>query len=55
MASPQLPDGFDVNDPDLYAHGLPRAEWDEIRRTSPIWWQSQPRGRDGSRTTVTGC
>lgn len=47
MAQPQLPDGFDVNDPDLYAERLPRAEWDELRRTAPIWWQSQPRGRDG--------
>jgi cholest-4-en-3-one 26-monooxygenase len=44
---PQLPEGFDVNDPDLYAQRLPRAEWDEIRRTSPVWWQSQPRHRDG--------
>ncbi len=47
MALPQLPDGFDVNDPDLYAQRLPRAEWDELRRTAPIWWQAQPTGRDG--------
>jgi cholest-4-en-3-one 26-monooxygenase len=44
---PQLPEGFDVNDPDMIARGLPRAEFDEIRRTSPIWWQSQPFHRDG--------
>ncbi|MDP9092348.1 MAG: cytochrome P450 [Actinomycetota bacterium] len=47
MAMPQLPEGFDVNDPNLYAQRLPRAEWDEIRRTSPVWWQAQPRHRDG--------
>jgi cholest-4-en-3-one 26-monooxygenase len=47
VAQPQLPEGFDVNDPDRYAAGLPRAEWAELRRTAPVWWQSQPRGRDG--------
>jgi cholest-4-en-3-one 26-monooxygenase len=47
VALPQLPEGFDVNDPDLYAIRLPRAEFDEIRRTSPVWWQAQPTGRDG--------
>ncbi len=47
MAAPQLPEGFDVNDPDMYAVALPRAEFDELRRTAPIWWQAQPRGRDG--------
>ena len=47
MAQPQLPEGFDVNDPDMYAQGLPREQWAETRRTSPVWWQSQPRHRDG--------
>ncbi|HJQ42557.1 MAG TPA: cytochrome P450 [Jatrophihabitantaceae bacterium] len=47
MPEPQLPEGFDVNDPDTYMVGLPRQEWAELRRTAPIWWQSQPRGRDG--------
>src|ERR1700748_1788632 len=47
VAAPQLPEGFDVNDPDTYATALPRAEFDELRKTAPIWWQSQPRGRDG--------
>src|SRR3954454_19336422 len=27
--------------------GLPRAQWEELRRTAPVWWQSQPRHRDG--------
>jgi cholest-4-en-3-one 26-monooxygenase len=47
VAQPQLPEGFDVNDPETYAVGLPRAEWAELRRNAPVWWQSQPRGRDG--------
>ncbi|MDT4938817.1 MAG: cholest-4-en-3-one 26-monooxygenase [Pseudonocardiales bacterium] len=47
MAQPQLPANFDVNDPDVYADHLPREEWAELRRTAPVWWQSQPRGRDG--------
>src|SRR4051794_34886004 len=47
MVLPQLPEGFDVNDPDMMSHRVPRAEYDELRRTAPIWWQSQPRGRDG--------
>ena len=47
MAHPALPADFDVNDPDSYAVRLPREEWAELRRTAPVWWQSQPRGRDG--------
>ena len=47
MAHPTLPADFDVNDPDTYAVRLPVEEWAELRRTAPIWWQSQPRGRDG--------
>ena len=47
MAVPNLPEGFDVNDPDTYAVALPRAQFEELRRTAPVWWQSQPRGRDG--------
>jgi cholest-4-en-3-one 26-monooxygenase len=47
VAQPNLPAGFDVNDPDMYVAGLPRAEWEELRRTAPVWWQAQPRHRDG--------
>ena len=47
MATPNLPPDFDVNDPDRYLEGLPREEWEELRRAAPIWWQAQPRGRDG--------
>jgi cholest-4-en-3-one 26-monooxygenase len=47
MALPNLPEGFDVNDPDLYAERIPLEEFAELRRTAPVWWQSQPRHRDG--------
>lgn len=47
MGQPNLPEGFDVNDPDMNQRGLPRAEWEELRRTAPVWWQAQPRHRDG--------
>ena len=47
MAQPNLPAGFDINDPDRNVIGLPIEEFAELRRSAPIWWQSQPRGRDG--------
>ena len=47
MAQPKLPDGFDFTNPDVYAERVPSEEFAELRRTAPIWWQSQPRGRDG--------
>ncbi|MGN6609165.1 MAG: cytochrome P450 [Jatrophihabitans sp.] len=47
MALPNLPVDFDINDPDMIAQRLPRAEFDELRRTAPVWWQSQPVHRDG--------
>jgi cholest-4-en-3-one 26-monooxygenase len=48
MASvPNLPDGFDVNDPNLYVQRIPLEEFAELRRTAPIWWQAQPKHRDG--------
>jgi cholest-4-en-3-one 26-monooxygenase len=40
-------EGFDVNDPNLYAERIPLEEFAELRRTAPVWWQSQPRHRDG--------
>ncbi|GAA4888272.1 cytochrome P450 [Saccharopolyspora cebuensis] len=42
-----LPEGFDFTDPDLYAERLPMAEFAELRRTAPVWWNRQPRGRSG--------
>jgi cholest-4-en-3-one 26-monooxygenase len=47
VALPNLPEGFDINDPDTYAVALPREQFEELRRTAPVWWQSQPRQRDG--------
>ncbi|MFE7802634.1 cytochrome P450 [Nocardia sp. NPDC057440] len=37
-ARPNLPDGFDVTDPDIYAERVPVEEFAELRRTAPIWW-----------------
>jgi cholest-4-en-3-one 26-monooxygenase len=42
MSGPQIPDGFDFTDPDLYASRVPNAELAELRRAAPIWWNSQP-------------
>jgi len=47
VAGPKLPEGFDATDPDIYATRVPREEFAELRRTAPVWWQAQPRGRDG--------
>lgn len=47
MAGPQLPENFDINDPELYGRRIPHEEFAELRRTAPVWWQSQPRRRDG--------
>ncbi|WIX97646.1 cytochrome P450 [Amycolatopsis mongoliensis] len=41
MAAPLIPAGFDFTDPDLYAHRLPLAEFAELRRTAPVWWNPQ--------------
>src|SRR5690348_8424106 len=42
MAAPNLPAGFDFTDPGIYAERLPMAEFAEVRRASPIWWNEQP-------------
>jgi cholest-4-en-3-one 26-monooxygenase len=42
MAEPQLAPGFDLTDPDLYAHRLPHEEFAELRRAAPVWWNPQP-------------
>jgi cholest-4-en-3-one 26-monooxygenase len=47
VVQPQFPEGFDINDPDMNAVGLPYAQFDELRRTAPVWWNAQPRHRDG--------
>lgn len=45
--SPNLPNGFDFTDPDVYAHRLPIEELAEMRRVAPIWWNPQPDGIGG--------
>ncbi|WP_344856231.1 cytochrome P450 [Amycolatopsis ultiminotia] len=47
MAAPLLPAGFDFTDPDLYASRLPLAEFAELRRTAPVWWNPQPHNTAG--------
>jgi cholest-4-en-3-one 26-monooxygenase len=47
MAEPNIPPGFDFTDPDLYAQRVPADELAELRRTAPVWWNSQPRGASG--------
>ena len=47
MVAPRIPDGFDFTDPDLYAERIPMAEFAELRRTAPVWWNPLPRGRAG--------
>lgn len=33
---------FDFTDPDVVAKGMPKAEFAELRRTQPVWWNAQP-------------
>ncbi|MFI9308113.1 cytochrome P450 [Streptomyces triculaminicus] len=44
---PALPDGFDLTDPDLYAHRVPLPEFALLRRTAPVSWIPQPHGLAG--------
>ncbi len=36
--APNLPDGFDVTDPAMWAQRVPVDELAELRRAAPIWW-----------------
>ena len=47
MAEPNIPEGFDFTDPDLYVSRMPTEEFAELRRTAPVWWNAQPRGASG--------
>jgi cholest-4-en-3-one 26-monooxygenase len=47
VVAPLIPTGFDFTDPDIYATRLPLAEFAELRRTAPVWWNSQPRNLAG--------
>ncbi|UGT45876.1 cytochrome P450 [Nocardia yamanashiensis] len=37
-ARPNVPDGFDVTDPDIWAQRVPAEEFAELRKAAPIWW-----------------
>ena len=39
-----IPEGFDFTDPGLYEQRVPTEELAELRRTTPVWWNKQPRG-----------
>ena len=47
MTGPNIPEGFDFTDPDLYVHRVPSGEFAELRRTAPVWWNPQRRGASG--------
>jgi cholest-4-en-3-one 26-monooxygenase len=46
MPSPDLPNGFDFSDPDVYAERLPAEELAELRRAAPVWWNQQRHGAE---------
>lgn len=39
--APLLPPGIDFTDPDLLLRGIPVAEFAELRKTAPVWWNEQ--------------
>jgi cholest-4-en-3-one 26-monooxygenase len=47
VTKPSIPADFDFTDPDMYAQRLPLAEFAELRRTAPLWWNPKPYGRGG--------
>jgi cholest-4-en-3-one 26-monooxygenase len=47
VTAPDIPQGFDFTDPDLYASRVPSEEFAELRRTAPVWWNAQRRGSAG--------
>ena len=43
----EVPEGFDFTNPDLYAERVPLAEFCELRRNDPIFWNPQTREESG--------
>ncbi|MBO0853288.1 MAG: cytochrome P450 [Nocardia sp.] len=41
MAAASIPAGFDFTDPELWADRSPVAEFAELRRSAPVWWNAQ--------------
>ncbi|GAB2827142.1 cytochrome P450 [Streptomyces daliensis] len=46
-AMPELPEGFDFTDPDVYQERVPVPEFALLRQTAPVWWNAQPHGLAG--------
>jgi cholest-4-en-3-one 26-monooxygenase len=42
-----LADGLDLTDPDVLMDRVPHEEFAELRRTSPVWWNTQRYGSAG--------
>ncbi|MFC9894840.1 cytochrome P450 [Nocardia sp. NPDC127579] len=40
--APHFASGFDFTDPELWERRSPVAEFAELRRTAPVWWNAQP-------------
>jgi cholest-4-en-3-one 26-monooxygenase len=36
-----LPPGYDFTDPDVLLQGIPVAEFAQLRKTAPVWWNEQ--------------
>ncbi|WP_405494128.1 cytochrome P450 [Nocardia sp. NBC_00511] len=58
MSAPSIPAGFDFTDPALWETRNPVAEFAELRRTAPVWWNPQTDEssggfRDGGYWVVT--
>ncbi|MEU8899786.1 cytochrome P450 [Nocardia sp. NPDC048505] len=47
MSAPSLPTGFDFTDPALWEIRNPTAEFAELRRTAPVWWNPQTDEQSG--------
>lgn len=47
MSTVSLPEGFDLTNPDLIEERLPIAEYAELRRTAPVWWNAVQPGAGG--------
>ncbi|WP_020495445.1 cytochrome P450 [Sciscionella marina] len=47
MVMPAIPEGFDFTDPNVYAERVPHAEFAELRKTAPVWWNSKSPDKGG--------
>jgi cholest-4-en-3-one 26-monooxygenase len=47
VSVPDIPQGFDPCDPEIYTTRVPVEELAELRRAAPVWWVEQRRGSAG--------